>query len=818
MREFNKIKIAVVIATCNRPYKLSNRSLYSVQKQTRKPDYVIVIDDSDRKNKSLNEDIVTEFRCDHSRILYRENFRTKGASGAWNTAFSELLKEERNIFIAILDDDDEWNPNYLKKCEDLIIKHDLDMVVAGITRFDDEHKDGIKLSIPKELNVKDFLIGNPNIQGSNLFLKLSIILEAGGFDEALNSTTDRDLCIRLADLGYVKVGFLKEYLINHYAFSGYKRLSTRGSFAKISGLNYFYRKHRHRMTEKQRELFLKRAEELFGVNEIGLKGKVYSKPLKKPQYQSNEDYSLVIGFISSPIIKQTENLLTDINKFSKKNQIGLKKVIVIENSRNNLEKRKQLYEIIHKQYNFKIAFYDFERQDFDIMNDFFGKWFKPNVFQKSIAASRTMLQKYLYNESISYRNPIVWILDDDSRLYTKYWDSQQQEVIKEWDFLKYIPILKKYNIDVALCTVTGAPPLPFASCIRTQLVDLYHNFERLLNHKPDSKVEDLRTLNNHSRSVFKDYYYDLSRISTRHLEFPFWYVNNQNGSYKSLFIHMIKNLERILCGEQVFRPILTNPNIEPLETMIPSINRGGNTLVLNINTLNEFQNYAPSINGKDTRRSDMIWSLLNKYISDRKIVQIELPITQDRSLIKNEEFKIDFETLKEDIQGYAIYSSLKDIFRKKVQENQYYAKKRNDKNNMHFTEDEKNDFIKFYHKYILERYIAFELSVFRINGIIKMIKNKYLKLRKEDNTYWWNAPEFKPILTKFVRFINILDKNYKNLDLKNFKEEILEVSEGILEKYCSNMFKDVLDFYNADSKNTKKSFLDNQFKQEEVNL
>lgn len=47
-----------------------------------------------------------------------------------------------------------------------------------------------------QLHAGPFLVGNPHVQGSNLFLRLGSLLEAGSFDEALQSCTDRDLCIR----------------------------------------------------------------------------------------------------------------------------------------------------------------------------------------------------------------------------------------------------------------------------------------------------------------------------------------------------------------------------------------------------------------------------------------------------------------------------------------------------------------------------------------------------------------------------------------------------------------------------------------------
>ena len=112
--------------------------------------------------------------------------------------------------------------------------------------------------------MQDFLTGNPGIQGSNLFVRLSVLLAAGGFDEGLRSTTDRDLCIRIAELGTVRYGRLSGALVDHYADSDRARLSTRGSGAKLEGLTAFWRKYVGRMTPQQRQAFLDRAATLFG--------------------------------------------------------------------------------------------------------------------------------------------------------------------------------------------------------------------------------------------------------------------------------------------------------------------------------------------------------------------------------------------------------------------------------------------------------------------------------------------------------------------------------------------------------------------------
>ena len=94
-------------------------------------------------------------------------------------------------------------------------------------------------------------------------MRLHKLLEAGGFDEGLRSTTDRDICIRLADLGAVRYGRTEDCLVQHYAESDRPRLSTPGSDAKCAGLRGFFRKYRARMTAKQKEAFIRRSLEVF---------------------------------------------------------------------------------------------------------------------------------------------------------------------------------------------------------------------------------------------------------------------------------------------------------------------------------------------------------------------------------------------------------------------------------------------------------------------------------------------------------------------------------------------------------------------------
>ena len=231
--------IAAVVATHNRPEFLEKRSLASIVLQTRPPDYLVVVDDSDMETRSANAGIVARLVLPRTRAFYLENRRTPGASGAWNTALSHLQEVDQSVFIAVLDDDDGWTPTYLEECERAVVERDLDMVASGLVFIRSRGSDGDLLDPPGSLNARDLMVRNTHIQGSNLFVRLRKLIEAGGFDEAMTSTTDRDICIRLADLGTVKYGALNEHLVHHFADNDRPRLSRPGGDAKRSGLTHF---------------------------------------------------------------------------------------------------------------------------------------------------------------------------------------------------------------------------------------------------------------------------------------------------------------------------------------------------------------------------------------------------------------------------------------------------------------------------------------------------------------------------------------------------------------------------------------------------
>src|SRR5690606_30346078 len=137
---------------------------------------------------------------------------------------------------------------------------------------------------------------------------------------------------------------------------------------------------------------------------------------------------------------------------------------------------------------------------------------------------------------------------------------------------------------VVLGVDTGAAPLPAAATLRTQLVDLAANLAAMRALGPDVVWMDGIAENvDHARAA-PDYYHDLSRSHTWHLELPFWFRSDgADARVCDAFVQLCARAPRIIAGEQVFRPLFVNA--DAAVTLRPSIRRGGNTLVFDAGAL-----------------------------------------------------------------------------------------------------------------------------------------------------------------------------------------------------------------------------------------
>lgn len=175
------LPVVVVVATCgkDRIELLLNRALSSIKKQTRKANLVVVVSDNDPLDDFLDEDEIkgrfdANFR-DNVLVIPNSRTRKNSGTGPWNTGILEafsLFGEE--CWVAILDDDDEWEDNHIEACLEAASGNCM-WVVSGIERVSSSgrRKENLLVSTP---SAGSFLTTNPGIQGSNLFVKVSALL------------------------------------------------------------------------------------------------------------------------------------------------------------------------------------------------------------------------------------------------------------------------------------------------------------------------------------------------------------------------------------------------------------------------------------------------------------------------------------------------------------------------------------------------------------------------------------------------------------------------------------------------------------------
>ncbi|MGF1731232.1 glycosyltransferase family 2 protein [Photobacterium kasasachensis] len=1009
----NTAQVAVIIATKNRPNLLKQRALHSVLKQSRLPKYLIVVDDSPEQAQQQNRLIVESLPLNDYHIQYLRNQRTRGASGAWNTAIdylsSQQIKSSDSLFLAFLDDDDEWHPSYLERCLAVSSANHCNMVAAGFYRYESNGQRPIECLPPKSLNEDLFLRGNPGIQGSNLFLSLDTMLMAGGFDEHLQSCTDRDLCIRLCELGVIRYHSINEPLLNHYADSDRQRLSTPNSPAKKKGLAAFWQKYHGRMNDAQREAFLERAQHLFNwqpetapqtasksVLQIGLTlgielgstsfcqlsqaierihqvGQQYLvgfnlvltatqdlnlndlrtflefvgqqgitcynlcaqqtcieiatafvakenighsawvlrgwQPQEQPSGKSENVISAILtelgarqlcnDSLNEQFTKQQRKLIqkikqcrTDaaharINKLFSTGDlqllgIGSEAIVMTDGKRvfkcidywktrlpaeqikflqkecsqwrdlpglyaldeiisdgktlvltypyevskayqggdceqvinllyscckagivcNNIHPKNliktqdevklidygsdirpwnelgfehmarrayltiyhaghprlkylmrqslqttnlpemQGYQVFRQRLtgidcNLKLeqqarlpltlpseqpapfaltigvitgdahkllpllnsiaelAKYGFlskvntivlcngcsasslkavfeyskrplgnvriiseARQVEDAESGLFGSGLasRPRG-QVGIAHARSMLQKYVGLKCEANPDSIAWILDDDMRL-----DARAKQ------YLAWLPRFKQAGVDVVIGQYEGSSPNPPLNGLRGQLLDLLHNLRWLDKLPSNIELPDRSGENTILRNKYPDYYYDLSRKHSAHIEVPFWLEPAYKGeTVAEARARLFAYAPLLVTGFPLTRSIIPACSVDPLAAAKDTVNRGGNTFVLNPKALTQTPNLIPKINGREARRSDMVWAMVNKHHHGLSIKSAPFPV-QHTGRVQNKQM-LDLDKVQDEIMGSALYAGLQDFLLTKEQHN-----------------------------------------------------------------------------------------------------------------------------------------------------
>ncbi|MDB3935678.1 glycosyltransferase [Granulosicoccus sp.] len=716
--------IVALIATRNRP-ELLQRALTSIALQAQPPDAVLVVEDI--QDSEENAHLYIDVALPHgTELIVLRNRRTRGLSGALNSGIDEITRRVADIeslYIAILDDDDWWEPNHLALCLKATKQKEADMVAAQIVRHDDNRPNGRTLSTVPTLDANLALTQNTGIQGSNVFVRATTLLEAGSFDESLRSTTDRDLVIRLADVG-AKFVAIRSSTVHHDARGGRQRLSSPRSLSKITGLQQFWRKYHNRMNSIQQEEFQKRAINLFGADVNEQRPETLDDDNTQayliPKAADNATpLHLVVGIVADGDVSgvnRVYRLLKDLQALLPDPRLAALEVVVVENGNGGCALAEMTNELVAEGLDCRLASVATQFQD--AADGVFGTNFTRAPGQVGISDARTIVQRYVH--IVAPQGSVAWILDDDKQL-SPLTLKEGSLSVRAQDTLSYLLTLRDSKADIIFGTDTSAAPLPVYMTLRVQLVDLYANLADFRTAAPDTRWSKCWTDNlEKARIAPKAYYHDLARTPTHHLERPFCFVPNKHRTRtREAFIEFCHRAPRILAGEQVFRPLFVDDDASL--TLRPSIRRGGNTLFMDLDALIDVPQYVPVVDGRPSRRSDMVSAILNNSTRRRCTMEASFALNHNRTDLP--ERTIDINTLVDDVRGFALYSALMDLI--------------DDGTELTVNVNYEQHANRLHSKYLQERTASLVMSLWRANGAAKAA----LRILSDTSAWWWSDPE-----------------------------------------------------------------------------
>lgn len=217
--------ISVVIPTCDRA-ELLREAIDSVIHQSRPPLEVIVVNNGkDELSLASISPLVKTLRID----------AYAGVSRARN-AGAEIASGE---YVAFLDDDDNWAPDYLLHAERVIQRDQPDVILATLN-WVAEDKIIQTRCLPDKYTDSELLL-DCFVSGSNTSVRKEAFVRAGGYDPELSWGEDATLVAVMRSQGARIVSAPEMHTLYHQHTGA--RLSTSQSSEKI--LRYYERNVQH---------------------------------------------------------------------------------------------------------------------------------------------------------------------------------------------------------------------------------------------------------------------------------------------------------------------------------------------------------------------------------------------------------------------------------------------------------------------------------------------------------------------------------------------------------------------------------------------
>jgi glycosyltransferase involved in cell wall biosynthesis len=195
--------VSVVIPLFNKgPYIA--RAVQSVLRQTMSPREIVIVDDGSTDDGPA---VIRTIGDSRIRLIQQSN---AGVSAARNNGIAAC----ESPWVALLDADDEWKPEFLRSVSKIVDRRG-DLVCVGTDFTNDQ---GVPLIGRVDLNdgiLEDFFElslqrGLPVLCSSAVVVRREALLSAGGFPVGCRSMEDTDTWMRLAWTG--SIGFVSESL------------------------------------------------------------------------------------------------------------------------------------------------------------------------------------------------------------------------------------------------------------------------------------------------------------------------------------------------------------------------------------------------------------------------------------------------------------------------------------------------------------------------------------------------------------------------------------------------------------------------------
>lgn len=191
------IQISVIIPTYGTPIFLEN-SIKSVLNQTFQDLELIIVDDNnpDTEARRKTGELVEQYINKDNRIKYIKHERNKNGAVARNTGFAVA----KGKYISLLDSDDEYMPDRLQKCFDIM--ENASFNIAGVYTGCEFRRGGKVYHVEKNVKPGNFLVDTLACQfmfctGSNIFVRKSVVDELNGFDGAFLRHQDYEFLVRV---------------------------------------------------------------------------------------------------------------------------------------------------------------------------------------------------------------------------------------------------------------------------------------------------------------------------------------------------------------------------------------------------------------------------------------------------------------------------------------------------------------------------------------------------------------------------------------------------------------------------------------------